>query len=501
MGKGTAKGSVSIVLALTITMLLSFCMVLVESARENAMLLKAGMVFDTGIRCLMAGYHQKLWEEYDLLYIDSSYGENLPDYTLVKTHLNTYIEKNLQYDTGGYFALHYENSLLREVELASDFYGTDIYLQAVRTAEASTGIAYIEQALRWLEQVESTQHIRQQLLSDESQSREAIEEINGSLVEVEEAVWGKDAKGQPILISEAEYETVNIANPLDMILTSNLLLRQIVGNISQISVSRVEEDFLPSHRSLAAGSVSGEGTLEELEQEAEAAAEGLWKKALFCKYVLDHFDSYIDSVSNRDLQETLSEDLLSNPISSESANLVYPLEYLIGGKSSDAMNMEVVAAELLVIREIDNYLLLLQDEIKCAEAEAIGAAAAALVPWIAPFVSQGLLIYWAYEESIEDLQNLFRGEKVPLVKALNIEGASEFTLGYEDYLYILLLMQERKKLTLRTMDMMESDIREEQESFRIDGCISEAVLIGTFTDTYDKKYTIEDRLQYYEEAP
>ena len=46
------------------------------------------------------------------------------------------------------------------------------------------------------------------------------------------------------------------------------------------------------------------------------------------------------------------------------------------------------------------------------------------------------------------------------------------------------------------MDIIELDIRQEQEHFRMDGCISRGTLTGTFTDTYDKTYTITKQLQY-----
>ena len=177
--------------------------------------------------------------------------------------------------------------------------------------------------------------------------------------------------------------------------------------------------------------------------------------------------------------------------------LVYPLEYLIGGKSADEQNMEVVAAKLLVIREIDNYLMLLRDEVKRAEADAIGVAAASLVPWVGPVVSQGILIYWAYEESVADLQKLFRGEEIPLIKSVGEESFSGYSLNYEDYLYLLLLMQRRDELTIRAMDMIEVDIRKEQSDFRMDACISYAVFLGTFVDVYDKKYTITNKMTYY----
>ena len=470
MSKRVVSGSISIFLALSITIMLSFCMVLIESARENAMLLKADMMFDTGMRCLMAEYHQKLWEKYDLVYMDCSYGSSMPDYGLVKSHLRHYVEENLKYDTKGWFALKYQECQMTDVLLATDMEGADFYLQAIKAAESELGISYVEQALSWLEQVESTTYISDVIEADSRNTEETIANVNGTSVEVEEAVWGFNKKGQPILIEEAKFETVDIHNPLDNILSGNILLKQVVNDRSNVSSNQINISSLASNRELSTGISYGSDNVD-----------GMWKKALFCKYLLDHFGSYVD---NGDLEQ---------------GGLAYSLEYLIGGKATDSQNLEVITAKLLAIREIDNYLALLQDEWKCAEAEVIGAAAASLVPWAGPIVTQGILIYWAYEDSVADLQRLFRGESVPLVKALGMVNASEFSwdLDYEDYLYLLLLMQGREKLTMRAMDMIEVDIREEQENFRMDGCISGVKFIGTFVDVYDKKYTITDSVQYY----
>lgn len=462
-------GSISVFLALTITLMLSFCIVLIESARENAMLLKADMVFDTGMRCLMAEYHQKLWEEYDLFYVDCSYGSSIPDYEKVKSQLQSYIEENLKYDSKGWFALEYQGCQMSEVLLATDTGCSDFYRQAVEAAEASVGIPYIEQALSWLDQVESTRYVSDWIESDSNHTEETIEGVNGTIVEVKEAVWGVDKNGKSVLLEDAEYETVDISNPLDQILSGNTLLKQIVGEFSDVSLNRIDVSALASSRNLAVGTDND-----------EEDTDGIWEKAFFCKYVLDHFDNFMDRNS------------------SQEDGLVYPLEYLIGGKAADAQNMEVVAAKLLIIREIDNYLMLLQDEVKRAEADAIGAAAASLVPWVGPVVAQGVLIYWAYEESVADLQKLFKGEAIPLIKSVGEEVFSEILLKYEDYIYLLLLMQGRDDLIIRAMDMIEADIRKEQSSFRIDACISYAVFSGTFMDIYDKKYAITNKIQYYQ---
>ena len=462
------QGSISVFLALTITLMLSFCLILIESARENTMLLKAEIVFDTGINSLLAEYHSVLWDKYDLLYVDCSYGQDMPDYEQTKGHLQAYIEKNLQYDGGSWLNLNYESCELGNVLLATDFSGADFYKQAIADAEASVGLSYIEKVLEWFAQMEGTYPLRVTMDEGKEAASNAIEEANGTEVEVKPAVWGKDKEGNPVIIEEAEYETVDIKNPLDDIWSANILLRQVVENYSDISSSKIDLSALASYRSLAAGN-----------SDEDKEVDGLLKKALFCKYLFDHFTSYTDFVEDGQ------------------NGLHCQLEYILGGKNSDSMNLEVVAAELLAIREIDNYLSLLQDEVRKAEAHALAIAAAGIAPWLKPVVYQAMMLYWAYEESVADLQILFRGGEIPLVKSLPIESISEFTLDYEEYLLLLVMLQNREVLVMRAIDLVELTVREEQPAFCMDACISQAILVGNFTDNYDKRYTITKKLRYY----
>ena len=460
-------GSISVFLALTISLILAFCMVLVESARENAMLLKADLLFQTGIQSVMAEYHQELWEKYELFYLDCSYGTETPNYENIECRLQKYIEENLRYDGRGWLSLQYEDGKISEVRLASDYVGEDLYAKAVESVKKSMGISFAEQALRWLEQVEATSYIEEYLENENQETYQVIGEVNGSSIEVKEEVWGFDKKGKPILIEEAEYETVDIHNPLDKILSGNILLKQVTNDMPEISLNKINTKTLPSKRSLSVGSA------QEREEETN-----MLDKALFCNYVLKHLSSFADCKN-----ETKE-------------GLQYSLEYLIGGKASDNLNMEIVVGKLMIIREIDNYLKILQDEVRRAEAEAIGAAAAALVPWVAPIVTQATLIYWSYEESITDVQKLLEGESVSLVKSIGLDDVGLTELTYEQYLYILLLMQSKDTLILRTMDMIEMDIGREQYKFRIDACVSFCEIKGTFTDIYNKKYYVTQKVQY-----
>ncbi len=460
-------GSISVFFAVTLTLMLSFCMVLIESARENTMLLKADVVFNAGVQSVMAEFHTALWEKYDLLYLDCGYGTGSGSYGLVKSHLKEYIDKNLKFQNKGWLGLDYTGAKFTDVLLATDYGGIDFYMQAINVAKASIGVSYVEQALSWFKEVESTYSTGNFLQNETAGITTSIDEVNGTEIEVKEAVWGTDINGNSVLLEDAEYEVVDIENPLEQILSVNILLQQVIEDYSTISDINVNSYELASHRPLA------EGTMQNTDED-----DSFGNKILFCKYVMDHFVCY------------------GKQKSSDTKGLNCELEYLIGGRSSDRQNLEIVTAELLLIREIDNYLLLLQDEARQLEAHGIAAAAASLVPWMEPVVYQALLIYWAYVESVQDVQALFRGESVPLLKSLPLEGASDFLLKYEEYLLLLLLMQSKKDLAMRSMDVIELSLREDDASFQMDACIGRACLTGEFYDKYNKKYMISKEIRY-----
>ena len=469
MFRQQVQASISVFLALTITLVLSFCMVLIESARENTLLLKADIVMDAGVQSVLAEYNIPLWEKYDLLYVDCSYNTESPDYEKVKGHLTKFIDRNLELWNQGWLGLDYQGTEMVNVLLATDVKGEDFYRQAVRSAEAWVGISYIQQIAQWFERLETTYSTGEMLQEEISDTSFAIEDANGMKIEVKEAVWGSDEKGNPIILQEAEYEIVDIENPLDQILSANMLVRQIMEDYSEVSGKNISLENLASHRDLAVGTV-----------EAQGEADSIWNKILFGKYVLNHFSCY------------------GNNTAKKSAGLQYEVEYIIGGRAGDKQNMEIVVAELLLIREIDNYLVLLQDEMRKLEAHEMAIAlTATLVPWLEPIMYHAILLYWAYEDSVEDLRALFQGRKIPLVKSLPVDVIGEFTLGYEEYLLLLLLMQKQENLAMRSIDVIEMTLREENNHFRMDACIAQAQLTGLFLDMYDKKYIVAKKLQYY----
>ena len=108
-------------------------------------------------------------------------------------------------------------------------------------------------------------------------------------------------------------------------------------------------------------------------------------------------------------------------------------------------------------------------------------------PAVGKVVEEGILVAWAFSESIKDVKTLLKGGKVPFLKgnaewtldvgALSESFAkeeesktSESGLSYGDYLRILLYLTGQEKLTYRAMNLTEQNIRRlpDRENFRMD---------------------------------
>ena len=174
----------------------------------------------------------------------------------------------------------------------------------------------------------------------------------------------------------------------------------------------------------------------------------------------------------------------------EKSLLKYQIEYILAGKDTDWQNLEYVAKRLLRWREAANVIYILTDSAKIAEAEAMALAltAVALCPELAEPVKYTILFAWAYLESLQDVKTLLAGGRVPICKTsadwkTGIDGIMNVKdsltpdeggrgLNYEEYLRIMLFLQEQDSRTLRAMDIMEMDIRRTAGNarFRLDAC-------------------------------
>lgn len=182
-------------------------------------------------------------------------------------------------------------------------------------------------------------------------------------------------------------------------------------------------------------------------------------------------------------------------------------EYILGGELSDKKNEKRVEIALKAMRFPINMAYLYSDSEKQA---ALLAAAELLTPGAAAPATQAVLAStWAYAESDNDVELLWQGHKVPMVKdsatwAIELDNAIEGVLGdtvmpaqekgydYEAYLQILMFFQDENIKLSRILDLIQINMRAEYDSeFLINeysAGISVEVKANGRTYKHEKKY-------------
>ena len=449
------KGYITAFLTLSLTLILSLVFTLIEGARISAVRMKFECVADIGMNSVLAEFHRELLEQYDLLFVDMSYGGSYADIGNTEAHLRNYIQKNLHPDIGAagfggirdFLAMNAGRVHIGQYSIASDDQGAVLKRQITDYMSDYPVGAILEKIGSYVSDLESY-GLETRDIDGERQSFEArIGEIGLPTQEVEEGV----------------FEEVPLNNPADIAnaTRSSGVLNLVLEDPSQVSAVKVTLNDYISHRTC----MQGTGICPEA-----AAVSGEPDELVFQAYLFEKCGYYG--------QET------------EKSLLKYQIEYILAGKDTDWQNLEYVAKQLLKWREVANVLYILTDSAKIAEAEAMALALTAvlLCPELAEPVKYTILFAWAYVESLQDVKTLLSGGRVPIYKSAadwktgiksieNVRGSLTEDSGgrgldYQEYLRIMLFLQDENTRTFRAMDIMEMDIRRTPGNarFRMDAC-------------------------------
>lgn len=169
----------------------------------------------------------------------------------------------------------------------------------------------------------------------------------------------------------------------------------------------------------------------------------------------------------------------------------YEMEYLLAGKKTDRENLEQTVSRLMAVREGLNLIHLLSSPEKRAEANNLAAVitgAGAVTPLIL-VVTFFILCVWAMGESVMDIRGLLAGNGVTILKTgqtwtLTLEklltmgssrdigtGGGEDGFRYLSWLKFLLIIEDMTRQNFRIMDMIQKNIRQNQDDFRIRNCV------------------------------
>lgn len=470
-GLKTCNGSITLFLALTLTMILSLIFSLLEASRVQALARISQRSLQLRMESMFGGYHVPMWESYHMLFLDGN-DEN-GQLNLAALEGIMMEEAALEQKEKGFYQISWKNVEIEKYALATDQKGKPFREQACRAMKAQLAEHAADTMKGILKQGEELEKSSREAEEKWKLAQEAAEEAKeaaeeaAEAAEVEEKNTSAGAGGSNASTKTAEgmpQEKVLPENPMDFVTLwkKSPVLTLVVENPSGISGKGISLKESIQNRKKEAGN---------LVKESEETLEKLW--------ILQYLNTYFSCQSGAGSGGCASH------------ALDYELEYCIGGKDTDARNLEQVAKRLLLLREAGNFATIMQDSGKQALALEMAAAAVGFtgIPPLIQAVQIGILLAWSYMESVLDVRCLLAGGKVPLIKETS-EWQSDVSLGqkaldkssgqqeergldYREYLQILMLSVKEDTLVCRAMDVMEQNIRllPGEEKFSMDHLI------------------------------
>ena len=489
------KAYLTVYLSLSLGVILSLILALTEAARVNAIRMQIECVADTACNSVLAEYHRQLLEQYELFYVDTSYGTANAVYANTEAHLKSYMEHNFSLQDVSVLRsyrdvlqLSAEDVSLLSAAIATDEQGIGLKRQAVLYMKDKVGLSLAEELMKNVQIVtqyeQESANLQKQRQDVEEQLNEMIHEKEESLPPEKRTIETDDGteeiEVQPEITRDNPADIVNAARGLS-------ILRLVIKDANSISYQKITPSNYVTGRQLHVGSGRQEGM---------SYPDSFFENVVFYEYILEKCGKYT---------EVLDKSLLK-----------YQTEYIICGKDSDDKNLEAIMNRLLLLREAANVLYLMSDSTKMAEIQALSTTLTliCMVPEAEPLVRYSIMFAWAYVESIRDVRVLFNGGKVPLMKTNgtwgtgllkmtqfqgNYEtGGGSEGLSYEDYLRIFLCLTDEDKVTMRLMDIMEMDIRQTagNENFRMDACTDYFEMLAGVRSEYGYNFTIQRKYGY-----
>lgn len=487
MKRGTkrkSQGYLTIFLALILTMLTGFCLGLIEGVRKNAVALESECVVEAAWNGVFAEYHRGLAERFNLFAIDASYGTSYATTANIERHLTGYVDRNLQLSGGFWNHLFYKDFLglsLKDAEISgglllSDGEGAVFRRAAVEAQKDQLNLVLFEKVKYWVKQIQ-------------------VNALDSRDVEAEKAQADRQLQ-EELERLHAQGDAVDFQNPTVFMeeIRKKGILNWVTGEDVALSRKALRQEELFAAR-LKAGTVAqGACSVEE-----GSGLEQMVERFLFQEYLLTYLGDF------------------SQPV--QDTALDYQIEYVLIGGPVDVQNLHGVFGRICGIREAANVLYLLTDEERSGETELVATALTVLIgqPQLAEALQLVLTLGWAFGETLYDMEQLAAGHAVPLLKEdatwhYSLENLlknfgkkeeqqeTEEGMYYRDYLRVLMFLVDLEELTLRSMDLVEADMRllPGNSDFCLDHCYVELETHIELESSYGYTYEL-DRVGAYKE--
>lgn len=445
------KAEITAFLSMVFVLLVSFVLGVLEVSVIQTSKSMSRLTADRALFSVFGGYQSDLFEQYRIFALDGSYGSGTFSSEQLTGRLHRYGSTEISHEITG-------------IQYLTDSGGRAFREQVLEYMESKYGISLVRR-FTGLEQTWEEEQIRgEDMARNQEDLAEAAEELTaGGETQIDE-----EAGGDPFTC----LEEIDRSGLLSLVMPEDMPL-------SGREIRKAEQ---ASVRALAAGY----GSLPQRQ-----GTDGPEERLLFNEYVLMNFSNAARE-RNRDTGEEAEE---------TDRTLAYETEYILEGNDSDKKNLEAVLLKIFFIRMALNYLYLTGDAAKQAEADALAAVITAvlLIPEAVEAVSQLILFAWAAGESTVDLRTLLSGRRVPVVKTaeswrlplsslLTLSSSAERLsdtdteggIAYEDYLRMFLFLGNTEKITMRTLDRIEENLRKTQgaENLRADQCITKLELMN-----------------------
>ena len=481
------RAVITVFFCLLTVVFLAFCFTIVEAVRLSGARAQCANVTSLGLWSVFSEYDNILLEDYCLFAVDAAYGGNLISKDRLTEKLNGYIRENenvtseLSHTLPGLlldpWKVSADSVSIDQYALLTDRGGEYFYQQVV---EYMAKTAWSDAVGKLQDAYRDAQGLRQAESEYENNRKKAEESAKGIGSGIADAkrqlttVTEVDADGNVTTRTDPDAEEAvrnaeeaghrldprdNIAN-----LKNGNLLKLTCGNI-RLSRKSISSGDLLSKRGANKGVLS-----------LDTPRGGMVDDLLFREYLLDHFRNFKDGPGDE--------------------SLLYQAEYLIGGKYSDQDNLKKTLRSLVFLRESYNYACLLAN---AARNQEVSALAGLIIGWtgspiLVEAVKHGLLLAWAYAESLFDVRILLHEGRIPLhktdadwhvplnalmymerelKKADTIAAGGTTGLQYEDYLRLLLNLTGISVLKKRALDLIELNMKTVCgcPSFRADNCV------------------------------
>lgn len=454
------KGYVTVFFSLVITLCFSLFIGMIYGARENAIRLKTMEAMEISMRSGFGEYQKDLWDKYNLLFVDASYGYKVDSMIIPCEHMISCLNENFREEG---LALLGGRDLLK-------LSATDVDVEKVRFATDNNGQAVKNQAVQCMKYRYGTEYL--ELLYDYVSDYESVM-LEAENYETYKEELPPEAYEEPEIKDWVEKAEEISLKEKDVSLLSTL--RLVINDISEISSKTVDEGSLLSKRERNKGNYSSE--------QKDTLLDKMYLTEYLLAYLGDYTDVYTDSV------------------------LDYELEYLVSGKTADSSNLETVVNRILLIREAANLISLYSDEERMALIRGLCETFAILLlnPELEKVFEILVVTVISGVESVKDVKVLLKGEKIPLMKEAedwdtsmeNVFGKEEPAdsgkgLSYEDYLRIFIYLEEEQILMERFMNICEINVRNQMENkeFRLDFCFDAWSVTAYMQSEYGYSYRL-----------